>query len=99
MRIKVELHPDVAWFIRRHCADEERRAFFEQLDNVRASPLDTIEHSEAIIEPELSRYVLRRFEFRGNVAVFEFNAAKDRIRVLECRRIRPQRREQADDGP
>ena len=96
MRIKVELHPEVVWFIRHCCNDDEVDAFYEQLERVRSEP---IENSEPMAEPSLSPYMLRFFRFRRNLALFEYDPAKRRIRVLECRRIPPRRggKRNADD--
>lgn len=86
MRIKVELHRDVVWFVKHECSSEERAAFYECLDRVRGDPIG---HSEAIADPRLSRYMLRFFRFERCVAIFETNRARDRIRVRECRRLLP----------
>lgn len=85
MRVKVELHRDVVWFIDHRCTQAEARAFYRQLDAVREQP---IRNSEALADPKVSRYMLRRFRFAGNVAIFKYNAAKTRIQVLTCRRAR-----------
>ena len=87
MRIKVELHWDVVWFIRQRCNDAEREAFYGTLHLVRSNPVDAIERSEPIGDPKISRYILRFFRFSGCLALFELGAAKNRIRVLECRRV------------
>ena len=89
MRIKVELHRDVVRFLRHDCDDDERLAFCRQLETVRSAP---IENSECLRDPRLSRYMLRFFRFGQNMAVFKYDAGQDRIRVLECREIRPGRR-------
>ena len=86
MRIKVELHPDVVWYIRKRCTPKEQDAFYRHLEKLRAEP---IKHSELIVDPRLSRYVLRRFRFGANVAVLEYDIHKGRIRVLECRKAKP----------
>ncbi len=82
MRIKVELHRDVVWYIRHRCNRDEARSFYQQLDKVRREP---ITNSEAIADPKVSRYMLRFFRFRQNIAVFEYDIGRDHIRVLECR--------------
>jgi len=86
MHIKVELHPDVAWFVRHRCTQREVDEFYRLLEALRAEP---IRHSEMVVEPRLRRYALRLFRFGVNLAVFEYNAAKNRIRVLECRKAKP----------
>lgn len=84
----MELHPDVVWFIKHRCNRDEVDAFYRQLEALRREP---IRNSEAIAEPRLSRYMLRFFRFTTSLAVFHYDAAKDRIRVLECRRVKPSR--------
>ena len=91
MRIKVDLHRDVVWFIRHKCNREEQDAFYRELERVRADPVALIEHSEAIRDPEISRYMLRFFRFAECMAIFETNRKRDRIRVRQCRRISPRR--------
>lgn len=89
MRIKVELHREVIWFIRHEAGVTEVRAFYEQLWKVSTDPISLIEHSEAAHQPEKSRYMLRFFRFERCIAIFETNRARDRIRVRECRRLLP----------
>ena len=89
MRIEVELHPTVVWFVSRSCRTEDREAFYRELEKVRSEP---IANSEALHEPRLSRYMLRKFRFGGNIAVFQFDAAKNRMRIVECRSQTPRRR-------
>lgn len=49
MRLKAELHPDVAWCLRqRHRYHEEINEFYRQLEAVRTEP---IKNSEAISDP------------------------------------------------
>ncbi len=98
MRIKVELHAEVVWFIRHRCNDDVQDAFYRQLERVRSGP---IENSEPMAVPSLSPYMLRFFRFRQNLALFEYNPGTNRIRVLECRRIPPRRvpKQNADDDP
>ena len=96
MRIKVELHPEVVWFIRHRCNEDEVSAFYEELERLREEP---IANSEAVADPRLSRYMLRFFRFRQNLTIFELNPAKNRIRVLECRKSPPRRtRRQKPNG-
>ncbi len=52
MSVKVELHPDVHWFLKWRCTLEERKEFRQRLQEVEAEP---IKHSDSIIVPELSR--------------------------------------------
>ncbi len=90
MRIQVELHKDVVRYIRHQCNREEAQSFYEQLERVRAEP---ISNSEAVAKPELSRYMLRFFRFRKNMAIFEYDVGRDQIRVLECEKPKPPRKE------
>jgi mRNA-degrading endonuclease RelE of RelBE toxin-antitoxin system len=85
MRIKVELHPDVRRFLRKS-SPEIRDAFHEQLLRVCENP---VEHSIAYHDPTLSRYILGYFRFGEYVALFGFIAARDEIKVLECRSSDP----------
>ena len=89
MRNKVELHPDVVRFVRHECNEAERGAFYRELDKVGQDP---IENSEHFADPNLSRFMLRCCRFARIMAVFKYYPAKDLVRVLECRRIRPERR-------
>jgi hypothetical protein len=82
---KVELHRRVRWFVGYGCTPAEQDAFFAQLKQVVADP---IRHSEHQSDPRLSRYMLRMLRFGGCLAIFEYNTAAERIRVLECRRVR-----------
>ena len=91
MRIKVDLHRNVSRFLRHECTNEEVHAFREQLDKVRSDPVSLIENSEAIHDPEASRYILRLFRFKNCIAIFETNRARDLICVRQCRRL-PQER-------
>lgn len=70
MRFKVELHPDAVYFLRRLSDEADRREFYRQLELLRENP---IEHSEAFLDPDLSRYMLRFFRFNRNLAVFELD--------------------------
>jgi len=83
VRFKVELRPEVSYFVRRQCNGEERREFYEQIERLQVDP---IEISEAFADPDLSQYVLRYFRFRHYVAVFDLDAYKSRIIVRTCRR-------------
>jgi hypothetical protein len=90
MRVKVELYEDVVWFLRHRCNADERRLFYEQLEVTRSKPID---HSEAVFDPVLSRFMLRFFRFGTNKAIFEFDPGRDRIRVLACEKLRPHPRQ------
>ncbi len=83
MRIKVELHKTAERFVWRECNAEVRETFFAELDRVRDEP---IKNSTVIVVPERSRYVLRAFLFAGCIAIFRYDIAKGRIRVIECRK-------------
>ena len=67
MRIKVELHEAVVWFIRHRCNDSEVDAFYERLEKLRS---ELIENSEPMSDPTLSPHMLRFFRFRLNLALF-----------------------------
>ena len=99
MPVKVEMHADVVLFVRHRCTPEETDEFFRKLHKVRERPLAS---SEAHADPHLSRYVLRCFRFgRGveKIAIFAYEPAEDRIRVLKCRLARPRRlRDRGDNG-
>lgn len=84
MRFKVELDRDVADFLRTKCVRGEVDWFYRQLERVCRDP---IKNSEAIQCLGLSRYILRFFRFAGCAAIFEFDAARGRIKVLTCRRL------------
>jgi len=88
MRCKVELHGDIVWYLRTYCNAQERQAFYEQLAAVQQEP---IRNSEFIFVPEMKPYMLRSFRFGLNKAVFEFDPAENRVRVLECRKLKPKR--------
>jgi hypothetical protein len=84
MPIEVEYSRDVFRFLEKHCTPEERAEFYVRVDAVKAEP---IKNSDPCIEPELSRYMLRFFRFGLNKAIFKLDAFRNRIRVVECRRI------------
>ena len=98
MRIKVELHREVVWFIRHACSDEEVDAFYEELEKLRSDP---IENSEATADPDLSRYMLRFFRFKQNIAIFQLDPAGERIVIRQCKRLRikPRARGDPKGGP
>ena len=81
MRIKVELRPGVRRFLRK-ATPAIRETFYEQLRWVCENP---IERSVAYHDPTLSKYILRYFRFADYVALFGYLAARDEIKVLECR--------------
>jgi hypothetical protein len=89
MLIKVDLHPNVVWFVRHQCNNEEQSAFFRELEETRKQP---IARSEVTSDPKLGQYMLRFFRFAHCLAVFEYDVAKEKIKVLECRRVRPPKR-------
>lgn len=95
MRIKVELHSDVVWYIRHRCTREEAALFYEGLDKIRVEP---IEHSESIARPDRSRYMLRFFRFGRNIAIFEYDIGRNQIRVLECEKPKRGRRHTHPDA-
>jgi len=88
MRATVDLHKAVRSFLRHECTREEQRAFYERLEVVRGDPLG---ESEPNFDPRLSRYMLRSFRFGSNLAVFEWDAHRLRVRVVACRKIRRSR--------
>ena len=88
MQRKMELHREVAWFVRHQCNDKEVDAFYEALDRVRDDPIGA---SEAMADADLSRYMLRFFRFENCIAIFETNRSRDRLRVRQCRRLPPKR--------
>ena len=91
MRIKVELHREVVRFIRHEASAGEVEAFYQQLERLTADPAVLIENSEAIHDPQASRYMLRFFRFMDCMAIVETNRARDRIFVRQCQRPRAKR--------
>ena len=81
MRFKVELHPDVRYFLRR-TSRQTRMAFEEALRLVCDDP---IENSVAYHDPKQSKYMLRYFCFDSHLAIFGLIVSRDEIRVIECR--------------
>jgi hypothetical protein len=98
MRIKVELHPDVQAWLWQHRHDRRLvDSFYRQLRWVCEDPLN---RSEPTYDPSLSRYMLRFLGFGEKddyIAIFQFDPARDLMRVLECRRLKPARR--SEGGP
>jgi hypothetical protein len=88
MLLKVDLHPDVVWFVQQRCTGAEQQAFYAALQATRTEPVGS---SEAILDPGLSRYMLRFFRFANCLAVFHYDPARGSIKVLECRRMQPKR--------
>ncbi len=86
MRIKVELHRDVHWYLRHKCTTIERALFSEELERVRDEP---ISQSQAIYDPSISKYMLRFFRFGEHMAMFEFDAPMECVRVVKCRKPKP----------
>ena len=92
MLIKVELHQDVVRFVRLDCNEQERSAFYEMLDRLRREP---IKHSEHTSDPRMSRYMLRFSRFGTNIAIFQYNLAEKRIRIVTCHKAPPRRSPEA----
>jgi hypothetical protein len=86
MPIRVEVEADALRFVRKRCTPEEQDEFYSRLRSVESEP---IKNSEACRDPELSPYMLRCFRFGMNKAVFELDAFRNKIRVLECKRLKP----------
>lgn len=86
MAIRVELHPCVPRYLKECCNRADQDAFYECLARLR---VDVSANSEPTYDPELSRYSLRFFRFGRHIAIFAYNIARDRVRVVECRRIKP----------
>jgi len=84
MRIKVELHRDVVWYLKRRCNEKERAEFSAVQERIRSDPITLIDETDAIFEPRLSTHMLRLFRFGNNVAVFRFDPARSKIKILEC---------------
>ncbi len=93
MRIKVEQHRMVVWFIRHQASEAERYGYYEQLARLRKDAVALIENSEPVHDPIASRYMLRFFRFKNCIAIFETNRARDRISVRVCQRLREKPRE------
>ena len=98
MRIKVELHREVIRLLRHECSEEEVSAFNQGLRRLRSDAVALIENSEAIHDPQVSRYMLRSFRFADCIAIFETNRERDLIRVRQCRRLQPRRQERQEPG-
>ncbi len=81
MRIKVELRPEVRRFLRT-VTPNVRGTFFEKLHWVCEDP---IVRSFAYHDPTVSKYMVRYFRFSNHVALFGYLAARDEIKVIECR--------------
>ena len=94
MRFKVELHVSVARFLKT-CDDETVSAFWERVDEVRNDPVG---RSEAVSEPNVSRYMLRYFRFARYLALFQVDPIKGRIVVRSCRKQQPGR-QRDPNGP
>jgi hypothetical protein len=91
MPIKVELHPEVYLYLER-LPPAERDDFLATLEEVRKQPIGK---SELHIETAIRGHVVRRFEFgvgaRKKIAIFDYDAALGRMRVLKCRLRRPRK--------
>ncbi len=91
MRVKVELHPNVAWSLRHQFTREEVDEFYKRLHQLREAPL---RHSEPTADPAKGGQALRFFRFGKGVekiAVFKYDIARNRITVMECRPFKPKR--------
>jgi hypothetical protein len=86
MRMRVDVHSDVDWFVRKTCTREKRAEFYRMLAAIELEPL---RHSEPFFEPKLSPHMLRFFRFGTSKAIFEFDPARNRIQVIECRKLKP----------
>jgi hypothetical protein len=82
MRLKVEFADDAAAYLRK-CTQAEREEFIRRLDEVRLEP---VKHSYFVHQPDVSRYVLRRFQFGSHEAIFSLDVGRHLIRVVLCRR-------------
>ena len=89
MPIRVELDSGASRFLRKCCTPEEQDEFYDRLRAVESEP---IKNSEVCREPDLSPYILRFFRFGMNKAIFELDAFRNKIRVMECRRLKPSSR-------
>jgi hypothetical protein len=90
MRAKAELSRDAFAKLVAFSKDDQRD-FWRQLQRVCEQP---VTRSELVREAGLSRYATRAFEFGTGMAksaVFEFDATRQRIWVLECRLAKPRR--------
>ena len=90
MRTKVELHPDVVKYVS-GLPDPDHTDFVSSLEWVREDP---IRRSTAHVERQIRGHMLRRFEFGkgvARIAIFVYDAAVDRMRILHCRFTRPRR--------
>ncbi len=91
MRIKVELHQAVWNCLQDRLTPAERESFSARLEDVRRAP---IRNSEASHDPRRGPYMLRFFRFGAAerwIAIIEYDIARARIKVLECRLLRPRR--------
>lgn len=88
MLLKIELHRDVIRFIRHDCSEQERTAFYRMVNKLREEP---IRHSEHMSDPRMSRYMLRFSRFGANFAVFQYDLARKRIRIVTCHKAPPRR--------
>jgi hypothetical protein len=88
MPIRVEVEAGALRFVQNRCTPEEQSEFYSRLRAVESEP---IKNSDVCRDSELSPYVLRYFRFGMNKAVFELDAFRNKIRVLECKRLKPPR--------
>lgn len=95
MSFRVELHPDVSYFLDGLCSAQERTAFRDMCRRIADDP---IRHSEPTTEPKLSRYMVRFAQFGSNIAIFGFDRARKKVRIRQCRRLKKDVREHEQPG-
>lgn len=97
MRFKVDMNEQVVRYLRLQCDKRERLAFADAMERVRQAPLA---NSEPAFDPKQSPYMARYFRFGANIALFQFDRARQKIRVLECqKRKRHPERKRPDQPP
>lgn len=90
MRAKVEYLAEALYDLAKF-SPADRRSHFAERDWVAERP---VSRSRLLRDPALSGYALRYFEFGAGVAkiaIFEYDPAIHRIRILQCRPARPRR--------
>jgi hypothetical protein len=90
MRLKVELSDDVAAYLKR-LSNVERSEFVEGLEAIRREP---IKNSERAYRPDISRYMLRRFDFGSHRAVFELDFGRNKVTIYACDSLKKRVREE-----
>ncbi len=96
MRIKVELFRVVLRYLRHECSTDERALFSEELQRVRDEP---IARSQAIYDPNISKYMLRFFHFGEHMAMVELDVSLNVMRVVKCRKAKPRHLRDAERNP